>query len=92
MNIHVSLYGFPVHSMSIDLCNSTNPIAKKDGFDLCPYVANETATFHDTNTIPKFVPWKGPYNTKISLTDSDFPGTNGKYLMCFEYNQTYASN
>ena len=87
MDISVSYKGFPVHDEKLWLCNTTNPIAKGDGLGKCPYDAGVPFMIHDTNTIPKFVPFLGPFDSRVSLTSPLFPG---KKLACFEWNQTYA--
>lgn len=84
--IQVKLDGWlPVHTENIWLCNSSNPIAKKDGFDRCPYNAGQIQSIHDTNTIPNipFIPLK-TYTNKIFILSK-----SGNALLCFTFNQTY---
>jgi hypothetical protein len=86
--IRVMWEGITMHEMVIDtINNTTNPIAIADGFGRPNYPAGTPSIIADNNTIPAFVPIKGPFYSTVYYTSPRYPG---KKLMCFEYNQTYA--
>ena len=85
VEISVSLDGIPLHSMSISLCDTKNPIAKRDGYGACPYRAGVPTLIHDTNFVPGFS--QGPYLSRVTYVSPRFPG---KRLACIVWNQTYA--
>ena len=87
MHVEAKLYEIPVHTEDLWVCNTTNPIALEDGLGKCPYTAGVPFEFHDTNTIPAFDPFLGPYESSVWLTSPAFPNQK---LACFAWDMTYA--
>jgi hypothetical protein len=87
VTINVLYNGSSFHKDTLSLCNTTDPVAIRDGYGKCPYLKGVPVLISDTNVIPNFpfIPI-GPYTTFVTYTA---PANPSKTVLCVGFNQTY---